>query len=994
CDQVAFLWHERDSQGTVILDIPARPGGGVHVDFTSQLSTGGSPQGYTLDVDWPTGASQPSGALPVTLAVDVPADPGGEWPAGTVSKAITLDFQSGETRMLVQKQSYDARFSADDGGMPMTVAPGAGEGGLPLSPAGDTPRLVLLAVRGTQVPWALVGGSDEPSLEPDKVYRSQLGSWQKVQATPGSQDVVLDTQPGGAVRLSLVDGSFNVVPQTAFRVHRCPREEHLTEESPHPEPCTLGAVNSDGMTGILPSLELNPAGGARGYLGIELTKAPVDPGTYYVLVESTGATPYRIRQGADLVRRAGQESEYLGAYAVCTVAGMEFLDQNFQRVDSFEVHDPTPAYVRLLGPTHGAASVVCQVRVQDRSGAIVSPEQAIDLSRVATGSNVYIGAITFEPDVAASPALSRSGDSLASSGVFMVPLGANTAAASAGGAQGQVGVDRPALLRLRFVDRQGTSLTANNGQVQETEIGSFEDNSPEIVNVQVQAIDPLDPSELTLCGAACDGTEVGVAERKNTKFDSGFQYFYDGSNGSTTLTSSGKIDGQWALRLVGGKSDKVAALKAVVRMKKDDQGAPYPTGTLSGHAAFNAAEGYGALLVPKCKRCRSVKEDPAWKLGVSLWVDERSYTRARGSSGSWIGSGGTPTPPNGVRDWLEARVRDFYATWPGTHPEIILGMSRLGTLAETAAASPGFVAQTEPDLPPVNGKTAMAKMTWALAEAEVRVNPAPNPSVERAFDEDGFHVVKPRLSFENIAVHEARHVWQQTYVFTANDPDTDGDQLPGQGAASAMGLVDSRYALDGLGSNTESDFLHPNLVDLKEWGANPSYAAAGHAPKEWDAIRLAGSLAGGAPTCFPAANYVLSLSAQAVGADHKLVAEVKWKDSKSIWHVFEGVVVIFEVVNSGNMLLSERLPVGDIFPPVSEWAGFGVSRVSDVLREGVTRAASRAKCTDPSCTKAEARVMLQPPPGGGATATRVRAKLVLPQECAGLTIVDEKEVTP
>jgi len=323
-----------------------QPGGGVHVDFTSQLSTGGSPQGYTLDVDWPTGASQPSGPFPVTLAVDVPADPGGEWPAGTVSKAITLDFQSGETRMLVQKQSYDARFSADDGVMPMTVAPGAGEGGLPLSPAGDTPRLVLLAVRGTQVPWALVGGSDEPSLEPDKVYRSQLGSWQKVQATPGSQDVVLDTQPGGAVRLSLVDGSFNVVPQTAFRVHRCPREEHLTEESPHPEPCTLGAVNSDGMTGILPSLELNPAGGARGYLGIELTKAPVDPGTYYVLVESTGATPYRIRQGADLVRRAGQESEYLGAYAVCTVAGGEFLDESFQRIDpDILVSQPTPVWV-------------------------------------------------------------------------------------------------------------------------------------------------------------------------------------------------------------------------------------------------------------------------------------------------------------------------------------------------------------------------------------------------------------------------------------------------------------------------------------------------------------------------------------------------------------------------------------------------------------------------------------------------------------------------
>ncbi|MGV8040936.1 MAG: hypothetical protein AB2L07_12945 [Thermoanaerobaculaceae bacterium] len=346
-------YHVVDAFGNTVFGLTGasatEPGSGITVDFTSQLTTGGSPQGYTLDVAWPTGASQPSGPFPVTLGVDVPADPAGDWPAATVSKAITLDFEGGETRMLVQKQRYDARFSADDGGMPMIVAPGAGEGGLPLSPAGDTPRLVLLAVRGTQVPWAIVGGSDEPSLEPDKVYRSQLGTWQKVQATPGSQDVVLDTQPGGTVRLSLVDGSFNVVPATAFRVHRCPRGEHLTEESPAPEPCTLGPVDSDGMTGILPSLALNPAGGARGYLGIELTKAPVDPGTYYVLVESTGATPYRIRQGADLVRRAGQDSEYLGAYAVCTVAGGEFLDESFQRFPDglIQVAQPSRLYLRV-----------------------------------------------------------------------------------------------------------------------------------------------------------------------------------------------------------------------------------------------------------------------------------------------------------------------------------------------------------------------------------------------------------------------------------------------------------------------------------------------------------------------------------------------------------------------------------------------------------------------------------------------------------------------
>ncbi|NLH12064.1 MAG: hypothetical protein GX464_12095, partial [Holophagae bacterium] len=126
-------YHVVDPFGNTVFGLTGasatQPGSGVDVDFTSQLSTGGSPQGYTLDVDWPTGAAQPSGARPVTLSVDVPADPGGDWPAGAVSRAITLDFQGGETRMLIAKQNYDARFAADDGAMPMTVSPGAGEGG-------------------------------------------------------------------------------------------------------------------------------------------------------------------------------------------------------------------------------------------------------------------------------------------------------------------------------------------------------------------------------------------------------------------------------------------------------------------------------------------------------------------------------------------------------------------------------------------------------------------------------------------------------------------------------------------------------------------------------------------------------------------------------------------------------------------------------------------------------------------------------------------------
>lgn len=310
-------YHIVDTFGNTVFGLTsasATPiGGGVSVDFTSQLLSGGAPEAYTLSVHWPTDSTRPEGAFPVTLTVDVPADPVGDWPAGSVTRDITLDFQGGETHMLVGKQNYDARFEIDDGAMPMTVSPGAGEGGLPTTAAGDTPRLVLLAMRGTHIPTAIAKGTDEPSLEEHKVYRQQSGSWQKVEVSPTAQDVVLDTEPGGTFRFSLVDGGFNLVPDTAFRVHRCPRGEHLTHEDPPPEPCTLGPVNSDGQTGILPALDLNASGATRGYLGIELTKAPINPGTYFILVESIGPTPYRIRQGADFVRRAGQESEYFGA---------------------------------------------------------------------------------------------------------------------------------------------------------------------------------------------------------------------------------------------------------------------------------------------------------------------------------------------------------------------------------------------------------------------------------------------------------------------------------------------------------------------------------------------------------------------------------------------------------------------------------------------------------------------------------------------------------
>lgn len=218
----------------------------------------------------------------------------------------------GTQNLLIPKPHYDARFDTDDGDMPMTVAPGADSAGMQSQALGDTPRLVLLAVAGTHVPSSIPFGGDEPSLEPEQVYRHEASGWHKVAVAPSWQDIVLDTTPGGAVRLSLVDAYLNVVPQTAFRVHRCPRAEHLTEETPPPPPCTLGPVDSEGTTGILPSLALNEPGGERGYLG----------------VESIGTIPYRVRIAANHAERDSQAAEYRGGFAICTVHGVKLLNED------------------------------------------------------------------------------------------------------------------------------------------------------------------------------------------------------------------------------------------------------------------------------------------------------------------------------------------------------------------------------------------------------------------------------------------------------------------------------------------------------------------------------------------------------------------------------------------------------------------------------------------------------------------------------------------
>ncbi len=70
-------------------------------------------------------------------------------------------------------------------------------------------------------------------------------------------------------------------------------------------------MDSDPVTGTV-TVALNPPDGQRGYLGIELTRAPVAPGGYYLAVRSVGATPYRVRPAAHLTQRCPADADPAG----------------------------------------------------------------------------------------------------------------------------------------------------------------------------------------------------------------------------------------------------------------------------------------------------------------------------------------------------------------------------------------------------------------------------------------------------------------------------------------------------------------------------------------------------------------------------------------------------------------------------------------------------------------------------------------------------------
>ena len=808
---IGNAYHLEDAFGNTIFGDTATsatpPGSYVTAGFTDQMSGAlGDFAYYTLSVAWQKGVSAPSGPLATTLSVAYPNDP--DWGAGVVSKTITLDFTGGSSHALVQKQNYDARFGVDESTWPLTVSPGAGEGAMPKTSVGDTPRLVILALSGSDIPatipaspiYLMPAGQDEPSLDAQHVYRSFGGTWTWMEAT--QQDAALEVGGNGAFRLSLVDANGEAVPGTAFRVHACPRAEHLTAEAP-PGGCTLAPVDSekDGQgndTGVLSSFTLNAAGGQRGYMGIELTKAPINPGTYFILVESIGTTPYRVRWESGHTTFTTLDNDLVGMFAICTVTGGEILDGNYARINpEIVITQPTQIYVRYLmgAGTHSAPTMTVNLDTRWPDNAIYSPAQTLELTQLGS-SGVYLGGATLTPPSEGSPQFARTLD--ASGGLsFQVPGG-------------------PGLVRSALVGNAAVpSATANTAVPRKLTIQFLDENGQNVVPEPVvkleKVADPDSPGHslyverskarvaATLIGSgAVDSSARGYAglrEKANELLDPRlggiFQYSYAEKIGlaATVLAQYGHPQiGDYANKqntlfvLVGGYGP-VMTLDSIAQ----------PRMRLDG-SRISTWDSYLVAVPTISGRSQGLQESDPGQGRVQQWVD-RTTTRGLGATLD------VTTGQNDIPDWLEAiaweGVMDLRSSTVSIENDVGNAVSDIQR-GSSANGEWAFVARGSRIIR-FDASAIPAGASWIRRDGALA-----GTSAYHGLQWSEFHCLAAT------AKHEARHTWQNTLL------DQDGDGLPDVETVSdpyATALFDSPFHQRLYGQNTEFDLFGRATAD-------------------------------------------------------------------------------------------------------------------------------------------------------------------------------------
>ena len=678
---------------------PAAP---ITATFTAQTTTGPDFAGYTLDTRWSNDPAWPTGPSGATVSVNYP-DASPDWTPGQVTKDITYLFDSGSAHVLARHRTYDlirpdASKGINDGTFPISVSPGQGEG-LPTADDKTGARLVLLTWNGMRVPGELP--KPEPIPTGLRMWsESQFGGWFLARTDPDPTLEVTDTP---SFKMSLIDGTGKPAPDGAFKVHRCPRFEHFQP----PTGCSVPPIQSDSSGAIL-SVTVNGDGATTGYLGIELTKAPVKPGTYYVVIEAVGNT-YKVRRESDWQFDGSVVAgDSKGAFALCTVNGGEFLDENFQRVRPFPVQQPTQAYVRVISQASG--STVPLTVTSTLPGGEPVGSASVTATRVGA-SSVFLAPFTLLPDgyAAAQPAR-RLGTLAGDQPELEVPLGLGPLSAKdLGGFRWADGLANfQGAVRLRFLRRDapdscysgsypGDDICLTSppgpstlpGTTQETAIrlGFFQagrvflDSCPagqtcairlhmEVVGLLADVVNPFDvmthspsPRINPLAMGGLKFREIPNQEYWDDRAAHRGPFFkgdgYDSAipeNGGDITALRGEMPSPLELTL--GRA--TFRLYSVASPRFDSQShavtRTQTVGPVVGHMPYTTTLKAGLTFLPS--------GDPTFQLdGIPLtinqWVDERTYSRNRTNNAS--GTSAWSTQANQTSDWLEMRAQDTLA---------------------------------------------------------------------------------------------------------------------------------------------------------------------------------------------------------------------------------------------------------------------------------------------------------------------------------------------
>ncbi len=337
----------------------------------------------------------------------------------------------------------------------------------------------------------------------------------------------------------------------------------------------------------------------------------------------------------------------------------------------------------------------------------------------------------------------------------------------------------PGELRLRFMTRDGSALTATSGLPddpgpQMTNIGEKEEDYSEKVILEIQAVNPRNPSQVQNTSAP-----VGIVEFANKSYTDDIKFFYDGLHGTDLLDDSGKIGGAATGSFAAMANGRVQVeLRAVIDARLDRQ-------TLQPVRVFP----YVATLQP----VPSNPSDPFMprvgpSVNVSHWVDERNYERRRSDK---LKSWGTPDQENDIRDWVERKAGDFYADYP-TSPdqELEEALHLVHFFNENPAQV--VAAQVEGNK---TDEDLFRTITWSPVAPGLR-RFVPHTATELGYRVDARTLA--RDYFVHVGIHEARHCWQFWQSMPIDKSgrglsDPDNDFLILDQPESAKELYDAHY---------------------------------------------------------------------------------------------------------------------------------------------------------------------------------------------------------